>query len=67
MPGIYVDYVVKAEDAYNVPQTTGRWTQDDYNYCFLGDEIVDLNKESAPMPLDHKKVIARRAAMEKFL
>ncbi|MCR4600696.1 MAG: malonate decarboxylase subunit alpha [Clostridia bacterium] len=64
VPGIYVDYVVKAEDSYNIPQTTGRWTQDDYNYSFLGDEIVELSKETKPMPLDHKKVIARRAAME---
>ena len=64
VPGIYVDYVVQAEDVFNVPQTTGRWTQDDYNMSFLGKDIVDLNQESKPMPLDHKKVIARRAAME---
>ncbi len=63
LPGIYVDYVVKAEDVYNVPQLDGRFTQDDYNYSFTGNEIVEVG-EAAPMKFDHKKVIARRAAME---
>ena len=63
VPGIYVDYVVPAKDVYNIPQTTGHWNQDEYNYSFTGDEIVDVG-EAKPMPFDHKKVIARRAAME---
>lgn len=63
LPGIYVDYIVKAEDTYNIPQLNGRLTQDDYNYSFTGDEIADVG-EAQPMPFDYKKVIARRAAME---
>ncbi|MDD7409321.1 MAG: malonate decarboxylase subunit alpha [Anaerovoracaceae bacterium] len=64
VPGIYVDYVVVEEHPNDVPQTTGRWHADDYNYCFTGDELVDLNKSGKPLPLDAKKVIMRRAAME---
>ncbi len=64
IPGIYVDYIVVAEKPNDVPQTTGRWHSEDYNYSFTGDEVVDLGDSLKPMVLDHKKVIARRAAME---
>lgn len=64
VPGIYVDYIVIEQHPDDVPQTTGRWHADDYNYSFTGDEIADLDSSAKAMPLDHKKVIARRAAME---
>ena len=64
VPGIYVDYVVVARHPENVPQTTGRWHQEDYNYSFTGDQIVDLKNSAKSVPFDHKKVILRRAAME---
>ena len=64
VPGIYVDYIVVAEEPDKVPQTTGRWTAADYNYSFTGDELVDMNSNADPLPLDHIKVICRRAAQE---
>ncbi len=64
VPGIYVDYIVRAEHPEDVPQTTGRWHSADYNYSFTGDEKVDPAQSENVMPLDHKKVIARRAARE---
>ena len=66
IPGIYVDYVVVAEHPDDIAQTTGRWHQADYNYSFTGDEIIELDEEKKQKnsPLDHRKVIARRAAME---
>ena len=64
VPGIYIDYIVRAEHPEDVPQTTGRWHSADYNYSFTGDEKVDLAQSKNTMMLDHKKVIARRAARE---
>lgn len=64
VPGMYVDYVVVAEHPENIPQNMGRRSSSDYNYSFTGDEIVDFKKSTDILPLDHKKIIARRAAME---
>lgn len=65
IPSTYVDYVVVAEHPDDIAQTTGRWHQADYNYSFTGDEIKDLSSnQSEKLPLDVRKIIARRAAME---
>lgn len=58
VPGLLVDYVVIGDkDKFN--QTFGEY----YNPAYCGDVKVPLSA-IAPMPLDERKVIARRAAME---
>lgn len=59
IPGIYVDAVVVTSCKENHMQTFG--TQ--YNPSFSGDIKVPLGS-IAPMPLDERKIICRRAAME---
>lgn len=59
IPGILVDAVVVASDMKNHMQTFG--TQ--YNPGFSGEHRMGL-AEFEPKPLDNKKIIARRAAME---
>ena len=58
LPGIYVDAVVVAE-AENHGQTFGTY----YNPAYSGECRVPVDS-LAPLPLDERKVIARRAAME---
>jgi propionate CoA-transferase len=59
VPGILVDYVVVAASNDNHFQTEGVY----YNPAFSGNVKVPL-KELPPLPLDERKIIARRAAME---
>lgn len=58
LPGIYVDAVVVAEDE-NHGQTFGTY----YNPAYSGECRVPVDS-LAPLPLDERKIIARRAAME---
>jgi propionate CoA-transferase len=58
VPGILVDYVVVAQPQNHMQSIT---TQ--FNPAFSGDVKVPVDT-LAPMPLDERKVIARRAAME---
>ncbi len=59
IPGIYVDAVVVTSCKENHMQTFG--TQ--YNPSFTGDIKVPLHSIT-PLPLDERKIICRRAAME---
>ncbi|MDF2634524.1 MAG: coenzyme transferase [Pelosinus sp.] len=59
VPGIVVDYVVVAEDSKNHMQTFG----EQYNPAYSGEVRVPLSAIK-PAPLDERKVVARRAAME---
>jgi propionate CoA-transferase len=59
IPGINVDYVVVAENPANHMQSYA----EQYNPAYSGEVRVSLS-EIAPMALDQRKVIARRAAME---
>jgi propionate CoA-transferase len=58
VPGILVDYVV-----LSTPQTHMQTITTQFNPALCGDERVPVNS-LVPMPLDERKVIARRAAME---
>lgn len=58
IPGIYVDAVVVAREE-NIMQTFG----EKYNPAFSGEINIPLD-EVKPMPLDNRKIISRRAAME---
>ncbi|WP_378955780.1 acyl CoA:acetate/3-ketoacid CoA transferase [Pelosinus sp. sgz500959] len=59
VPGIVVDYIVVAEEAENHMQTFG----EQYNPAYSGEIRVSLSAIK-PAPLDERKVVARRAAME---
>ena len=59
VPGILVDAVVVAAPEHHM-QTYGTF----YNPGLSGETRVPLAHEVAPLPLDERKVIARRAAME---
>ncbi len=63
-PGIYIDYIVVAERPEKIPQNFDRRNNLNYNPAFTGEKIVELTQDNIRMPLDHKKVIARRVAME---
>ena len=64
VPGMYVDYVVVARNPENIPQNFDRRNNLNYNPAFTGEKVVELTQDNISLPLDHKKVIARRAAME---
>lgn len=67
IPGIYVDYIVKAERPDEVPMNMGRtYARGSYNPYFTGEKRIDLAELDAntEFPLNAKKVIARRAAQE---
>lgn len=59
VPGILVDHVVVATSTENHWQTEGLY----YNPAFAGNIKVPLGNVS-PLPLNERKIIARRAAME---
>lgn len=60
VPGIYVDYIVVAEKPEDIMQTQGT----KFNRSFCGQVKVPLKQSMAPIPLNEKKVMVRRAAME---
>ncbi|SDY57816.1 acyl CoA:acetate/3-ketoacid CoA transferase [Tindallia californiensis] len=59
IPGIYVDTIVEVEEMTNHMQTFA----EDYNPSYSGNIRVPVNKMKS-MPLDERKIIARRAMME---
>ncbi|HFP9706861.1 TPA: acyl CoA:acetate/3-ketoacid CoA transferase, partial [Escherichia coli] len=58
IPGIYVDAVVVSEDEYHM-QTFAEYM----NFSYVGKGVKEV-KDKETRPLDIKKIIARRAAME---
>lgn len=59
VPGILVDYIVVAEKQESCWQTEGLY----FNPAFAGDIKVSL-KSIPELPMDERKIVARRAAME---
>ncbi|HOE66956.1 MAG TPA: CoA-transferase [Candidatus Hydrogenedentes bacterium] len=60
VPGLFVDYVVKASSPSMHPHTL--FVERDPSYS--GRQRVDLRQEAHPLPLSIEKIICRRAAME---
>lgn len=59
VPGSLVDYIVVSEEKYHW-QTMGT----NYNPCFSGEVKIPLDKDNSKcLPLNPRKVVARRAAM----
>lgn len=59
IPGIYVDTIVEVQDMKNHMQTFA----ENFNPAYCGAVKVPVNSVK-PLPLDERKIIARRAAME---
>ena len=59
IPGLLVDYVVETEDMDNHHQSFG----EEYNPAYTGEIKVPLGSLE-PLPLDERKIVARRATME---
>lgn len=61
VPGIYVDGVILSQDIEEFHRQTGGEV-----YCpsISGENKVDLSLKKTPLPLDERKIIARRAAFE---
>lgn len=64
VPSTLVDYIVVAEHPEKVPQNMERLTADRYEPALTGGRRVEMKQEAHTLPLDMKKVIARRAAQE---
>lgn len=60
VPGIYVDYIVVAQEPEEIMQTQGT----KYNRAFTGEAKVSLASSMQPLPFDHEKVLVRRATKE---
>ena len=60
VPGIYVDYIVVSTDISLINQTQGTY----FNRSFCGEVRMPLDSSMPPIPLDEKKVMVRRVAME---
>jgi len=60
VPGIYVDYIVVAEHPENIMQTQGT----KFNRSFCGEVKVPIQQAMPQLPLDERKIMVRRAAME---
>ncbi|WP_272507388.1 acyl CoA:acetate/3-ketoacid CoA transferase [Clostridium aestuarii] len=58
IPGIYVDAVVVSDD-----ESSMQTPSEEYNPSYVGEVRIPLN-DVKPAPLNERKVIARRAAME---
>lgn len=64
VPGIYIDYIVPAKNYDAIPQNMARTKGETYEPAFTGEVIKKIEKQAASVPLNERKVIARRAAME---
>ncbi|MGN1350569.1 MAG: malonate decarboxylase subunit alpha [Anaerovoracaceae bacterium] len=64
VPGIYVDYIVVAENYDEIPQNMARKKGVNYEPAFTGEVLKEISPKTVVVPLDERKVIARRAAME---
>ncbi len=60
VPGIFVDYVVKASSRKTHPHTLFT----DYDTSFNGTEHVPVSTLAKPLPFGTEKIISRRAALE---
>jgi len=60
IPGIFVDYVVKASSRKMHPHTLFV----EHNPAFTGEVRISLEGELEPLPLGLEKIICRRAALE---
>lgn len=61
VPGIYVDGVIVSEDVEEFHRQTGGEV---YDPSISGHVHVDLSSRKVPLPLNERKIIARRAALE---
>ena len=64
VPGIYIDYIVVAQDREAIPQNMARTKGATYEPAFTGEVLKEVKTEVASVPLNERKVIARRAALE---
>jgi propionate CoA-transferase len=58
VPGIYIDYIVQAD-----PENHWQTFAEKYNPSYSSEVVVPLSAIK-PLPLDERKIIGRRAAME---
>lgn len=64
VPGIYIDYIVVAQDRDAIPQNMARTKGATYEPAFTGEVLKEVKTQAATVPLNERKVIARRAALE---